>query len=54
MLAGLALSLVSGLPRIVISPDLIFLIFLPSLLYQAAWTMSYHQYQSSFPSRQPD
>ncbi|QJX46966.1 Na+/H+ antiporter [Hymenobacter taeanensis] len=44
VLAGLALSFVPGLPRIVIDPDLIFLIFLPPLLYQAAWETSWQDF----------
>ncbi|MBC6700418.1 Na+/H+ antiporter [Hymenobacter puniceus] len=44
VLAGLALGFVPGLPRIVISPDLIFLIFLPPLLYQAAWETSWQDF----------
>ncbi|MBC6610451.1 Na+/H+ antiporter [Hymenobacter sp. BT507] len=44
VLAGLALSFVPGLPRVVIDPDLIFLIFLPPLLYQAAWETSWKDF----------
>ncbi|TGE20555.1 Na+/H+ antiporter [Hymenobacter aquaticus] len=44
VLAGLGLSFVPGLPLIVINPDLIFLIFLPPLLYQAAWDTSWKDF----------
>ncbi|MCR5888213.1 Na+/H+ antiporter [Hymenobacter sp. J193] len=44
VLAGLALSFVPGLPSITINPDLIFLIFLPPLLYQAAWDTSWRDF----------
>jgi len=44
VLGGLILSVVPGLPRIVIDPDLIFLIFLPPLLYQAAWETSWRDF----------
>lgn len=44
VLAGLALSFVPGLPLIVIDPNLIFLIFLPPLLYQAAWDTSWQDF----------
>ncbi|MCB2409233.1 Na+/H+ antiporter [Hymenobacter lucidus] len=44
VLAGLALSFVPGLPLVVISPELIFLIFLPPLLYQAAWDTSWKDF----------
>ncbi|TGE05447.1 Na+/H+ antiporter [Hymenobacter fodinae] len=44
VVAGLALSFIPGLPRIVIDPDLIFLIFLPPLLYQAAWETAWKDF----------
>ncbi|GAB3239625.1 Na+/H+ antiporter [Hymenobacter seoulensis] len=44
VLAGLALGFVPGLPAISIDPDLIFLIFLPPLLYQAAWETSWQDF----------
>jgi monovalent cation/hydrogen antiporter len=44
VLAGLGLSFIPGLPPVVISPDLIFLIFLPPLLYQAAWDTSWKDF----------
>ena len=44
VLSGLAISLIPGIPRIAIDPDLIFLIFLPPLLYEAAWSMSWKEF----------
>ncbi|RSK31118.1 Na+/H+ antiporter [Hymenobacter metallilatus] len=44
VLAGLALSFVPGLPLLIIDPNLIFLIFLPPLLYQAAWDTSWQDF----------
>ncbi|OUJ73392.1 Na+/H+ antiporter [Hymenobacter crusticola] len=44
VLGGLSLSFVPGLPPIVIDPDLIFLIFLPPLLYEAAWYTSWREF----------
>ncbi|RZJ70681.1 Na+/H+ antiporter [Flavobacterium sp.] len=41
VLAGLGLSFVPGIPQFEISPELIFLIFLPPLLYEAAWSISW-------------
>jgi Na+/H+ antiporter len=41
VLGGLALSFIPGLPAITIDPDLIFLIFLPPLLFEAAWMTSW-------------
>lgn len=44
VLGGLAIGLFPGMPRITVSPDLIFLIFLPPLLYEAAWFTSWHDF----------
>ena len=41
VIGGLLISLIPGTPRVGISPDLIFLIFLPPLLYEAAWYTSW-------------
>ncbi|MBE7176966.1 MAG: Na+/H+ antiporter [Mucilaginibacter polytrichastri] len=43
VLAGLAISFVPGAPRIHINPELIFIIFLPPLLYEAAWSISWKE-----------
>lgn len=43
VLGGLALGLISGLPEIRIDPELIFIIFLPPLLYEAAWYTSWKE-----------
>ena len=37
VVGGLAISLIPGIPGITLDPDLVFLIFLPPLLYAAAW-----------------
>jgi len=44
VLGGLAISFVPGLPPVRINPDLIFLIFLPPLLYEAAWFTSWKDF----------
>lgn len=41
VVAGLGLSFIPGIPHITIDPELIFLIFLPPLLYEAAWFTSW-------------
>ncbi|WP_298714554.1 Na+/H+ antiporter [Chitinophaga sp.] len=41
LLGGLALCAVPGVPAIAIEPDYIFVIFLPPLLYEAAWYTSW-------------
>ena len=43
VLGGLVTSLLPGVPHLIIDPDLIFLIFLPPLLYEAAWFMSWRE-----------
>ncbi len=43
VLAGLVLSFIPSLPHVVINPDLIFIIFLPPLLYEAAWDISWKE-----------
>src|ERR1700742_1944914 len=43
VVAGLLLSLIPYLPRIKINPDLIFFIFLPPLLFEASWTISFKE-----------
>jgi NhaP-type Na+/H+ or K+/H+ antiporter len=44
VLAGLVISYIPGMPVINIEPDLIFLIFLPPLLYEAAWWTSWNEF----------
>ena len=43
VLGGLLLSFNSKVPAISINPDLIFIIFLPPLLYEAAWSTSWKE-----------
>jgi CPA1 family monovalent cation:H+ antiporter len=43
VVAGLLISFVPGLPRVSINPDLIFFIFLPPLLFEASWTISFKE-----------
>lgn len=43
IIAGLLISIVPGIPNITINPEFIFLIFLPPLLYEAAWTISWKE-----------
>jgi len=44
VIAGLGLGFVPGLRGIEIEPDMIFVIFLPPLLYEAAWTTSWKDF----------
>lgn len=41
--AGLILSFIPGLPIIRVNPNLIFFIFLPPLLFEAAWSISFKE-----------
>jgi len=43
VLAGLALSFVPGIPMVTIDPEVIFVVFLPPLLYEAAWAISWKE-----------
>jgi Na+/H+ antiporter len=43
VLAGLAISFIPGVPPLHIDPELIFIIFLPPLLYEAAWAISWKE-----------
>lgn len=44
VIAGLGISFIPGLPKVSIDPELIFLIFLPPLLYEAAWYTSWNDF----------
>lgn len=44
VISGLGVSLIPGVPSITIDPELIFLIFLPPLLYEAAWFTSWKEF----------
>ena len=45
VLAGLVISFFPRIPRIPLDPDVVFLIFLPPLLYASAWTMSWREFR---------
>jgi monovalent cation/hydrogen antiporter len=47
VLAGIAIGLVPGLPVIKLEPDIVFLVFLPPVLYAAAWTTSWPDFKES-------
>ncbi|MDX2195327.1 MAG: Na+/H+ antiporter [Cytophagales bacterium] len=47
VLAGLAISLVPGLPVIELKPEIVFLLFLPPLLYSAAWNTSWKDFKAN-------
>jgi Na+/H+ antiporter len=43
VIAGLLISFMPGIPVLHIEPELLFIIFLPPLLYEAAWTISWKE-----------
>lgn len=47
VVSGIAISLVPGLPVISLNPEIVFVIFLPPLLYAAAWNTSWHNFKGS-------
>jgi CPA1 family monovalent cation:H+ antiporter len=44
VLGGLAIGFIPGIPPMAVDPDIIFLVFLPPLLYEAAWFTSWHEF----------
>jgi monovalent cation/hydrogen antiporter len=50
VIAGLVLSFLPRMPRIALDPNLVFLVFLPPLLYSAGWTLSWREFQRNFVS----
>jgi CPA1 family monovalent cation:H+ antiporter len=44
VISGLVISIIPGIPVISMQPDLAFLIFLPPLLYAAAWNTSWNDF----------
>lgn len=47
VLGGLGISLIPGLPVVHVNPELVFLVFLPPLLYAAAWFTSWHDFKTN-------
>ncbi len=47
VLAGIAIGVVPGLPVITLDPDVVFLIFLPPVLYAAAWNTSWPDFKEA-------
>ncbi len=47
VLAGIGIGLVPGLPTISLNPEIVFLIFLPPILYAAAWSTSWADFKAA-------
>src|SRR6202051_4466043 len=50
VLSGLLISLIPGLPTITLQPYVVFIVFLPPLLYGAAWNTSWHEFKTYYRS----
>ncbi len=50
MITGLAVGLMPGLPSLRLSPDIVFLLFLPPLLFSAAWQTSWREFRFNLVS----
>ena len=50
VLAGLVVSVIPGLPKVTLDPDIIFFVVLPPLLYGAAWTTSWRDFSYNLVS----
>jgi CPA1 family monovalent cation:H+ antiporter len=44
VIGGLLIGFIPGIPLITVDPEIIFTIFLPPLLYEAAWFTSWHEF----------
>lgn len=47
VVAGLVISFIPNVPRIQLAPDLVFLVFLPPLLYASAWQTDFGKFRAS-------
>jgi CPA1 family monovalent cation:H+ antiporter len=47
VLAGIGIGVIPGLPVITLDPDIVFLIFLPPVLYAAAWNTSWPDFKEA-------
>ena len=47
VLCGVCISIIPGLPVISLNPEVVFVIFLPPLLYGAAWYTSWHDFKAN-------
>lgn len=47
VLCGVTISIIPGLPVIALNPEVVFIIFLPPLLYHAAWYTSWSEFKQT-------
>src|SRR5690349_11498483 len=47
VLVGIGIGLIPGLPEITLDPEIVFLVFLPPILYAAAWSTSLAEFKKA-------
>jgi len=47
VLAGMGIGLIPGLPTVELKPEIVFLLFLPPVLYAAAWSTSWPEFRAA-------
>jgi CPA1 family monovalent cation:H+ antiporter len=47
VIVGIVIGLIPGLPHIELDPEIVFLLFLPPLLYSAAWSTSWRDFKNA-------
>ena len=47
VVTGILIGLFPGLPKVTLEPDVVFLVFLPPILYAAAWTTSWPDFKAA-------
>ncbi len=50
VIAGLVIGIIPSIPNVTMNPDIVFVIFLPPLLYAAAWNTSWRDFRASIRS----
>jgi CPA1 family monovalent cation:H+ antiporter len=50
VIGGLALAVIPGVPRVELAPGIVFLVFLPPLLFKTAWSTSIRDFRANFRS----
>ena len=50
VMAGLGISFVPHMPRVPLSPELVFVVFMPPLLYYSAWNTSWREFRNNLIS----
>ena len=45
VIVGLLIGFIPGLPLVTLNPEIVFFVFLPPILYAAAWYTSWHDFK---------